>query len=131
MSHHAILDNIKALDFVNFQLAELTTIKQKLEAEIIELLDHHKEGSKTYEINKYKIIVKTDVIYSLDKSEYAVYKDKLSKEFNPVRESTKYTIDAKTMHLVDEYASAQELDILSKFITKKPAKPNVKITANV
>jgi len=67
MNDNMLKDNIGALDFVNFQIAELIDIKQKLETSIIDGLKHAHEGSKTYDVGKYKVTVKTDFIYSLDK----------------------------------------------------------------
>jgi hypothetical protein len=124
-------DNVKALDFVNFQIAELLDIKQKLELKIIEDLRHNHEGSRTYEVGKHKVTIKTDYIYSLDKEEYQIYKSQIPAEFNPVRESIKYDIDKRIIKKCDDYASNKDMLTLSKFITKKPAKPNVKIGANI
>jgi hypothetical protein len=124
-------DNVKALDFVNFQIAELIDIKQQLELKIIEGLHHDHEGSKTYEVGMHKVTVKTDFIYSLNKEEYQIYKYKIPTEFNPVKESVKYEVDKRIMKKCDDYASQDDMMILSNFITKKPAKANVKIGANI
>ncbi len=124
-------DNVKALDFCNFQIAELLEIKQKLELKVIEGLAHEHEGSRTYEVGKHKVTVKTDYIYSLDKEEYQIYKSQIPAEFNPVRESIKYDIDKRIVKKCDDYASNDDMMLLSKFITKKPAKANVKIGANI
>ncbi len=35
------------------------------------------------------------------------------------------------MKKCDDYASSDDMMLLSKFITKKPAKANVKVSANV
>lgn len=124
-------DNVKALDFVNFQIAELIEIKSKLELKIIEGSGHDREGSRTYEIGKHKVTIKTDFIYSLDKDEYQIYKSQIPSEFNPVRESMKYDIDKRVIKKCDDYASREDMILLSKFITKKPAKANIKIGANI
>lgn len=131
MLEHILIDNIKSLDFVNFQIAELLTIKQKIEDSIIEGLEHTHEGAKTYAVDKYKVTIKTDFIYSLDKEEYQVIKSKIPTEFNPVKESTSYLIDKRIIKNAEQYASTDELMLLSQIITKKPSKPNVKVSANV
>lgn len=123
--------NVKALDFVNFQIAELLDIKKKLELKIIEGSGHDYEGSKTYEIGKHKVTIKTDFIYSLDKEEYQIYKSQIPAEFNPVRESIKYEVDKRMMKKCDSYASKDHMMLLSNFITKNPAKANIKIGANI
>lgn len=126
-----INEKVKALDFVNYQISELAEIKQKLELEIIESLEHVHEGQKSYEVGKYKVTVKTDYIYSLDKEEYAVLKSHLPQEFNPVKESISYTIDKRIIKKAEDYASSDDLMLLGKLISKKPGKPNVKVLANV
>ena len=131
MNKQLLEDNVKALDFCNFQIAEILDIKQKLELKIIEGLEHTYEGSKTYEVGKHKVTVKTDYIYSLDKEEYQVYKSKIPAEFNPVRESIKYEVDKRLMRKAEEYASKDDMMLMSNFITTKPAKANVKIGANI
>ena len=124
-------DNVKALDFVNYQLAELVKIKQKLELKIIEGLRHEHEGTRTYEVGTHKVTIKTDLIYTLDKEEYEIYKQKIPLEFNPVKESIKYEVDKRLMRKAEEYASKDDMMLMSNFITSKPAKANVKIGANI
>ncbi len=131
MQDHILKDNIKALDFVNFQIAELIDIKQKLEVTVIEGLNHTHDGSKTYEVGTYKVVVKTDYIYSLDKEEYQIYKSKIPPAFNPVREDISYRIDKRIVKQAEEYGSSADLMLLGKLIVKKPSKPNVKVSANV
>lgn len=126
-----INEKVKALDFVNYQMSELVEIKQKLELEIIEDLKHVHEGQKSYDIGKYKVTIKTDYIYSLDKEEYGVMKSHIPQEFNPVKESVSYTIDKRIIKKAEEYASNDDLMLLGKLISKKPGKPNVKVLPNV
>lgn len=131
MNDHVLKDNISALDFVNFQIAELIDIKQKLELKVIEGLQHNHEGSKTYDVGKYKVTVKTDFIYSLDKDEYHIYKSKIPPAFNPIKEDISYRIDKRIIKHAEEYASSEEMLLLGQLIVKKPSKPNVKVSANV
>jgi predicted O-linked N-acetylglucosamine transferase (SPINDLY family) len=126
-----VREEVTALNLVNFQLAELLQIKQQLEASIIKQLDHDIEGSKTYDVDRYKVTIKTDFIYALDKAEYEIYKHHIPVEFNPVKESIAYTVDKRVVNKAETYASSKELLLLSKIIHKKPAKPNIKVTANV
>jgi hypothetical protein len=131
LNNQLLEDNVKALDFVNFQIAELLDIKQKLELKIIDGIGHNYEGSRTYEVGKHKVTIKTDLIYSLDKEEYQIYKSQIPSEFNPIKESIKYEVDKRIMKKCDEYASKDDMMMLSNFITTKPAKANVKIGANI
>lgn len=123
-------DNVKALDFVNYQIAELIEIKKKLETKIKEDLKHEYKGSKTYTVGKHKVTVTTGSIYTINKAEYEIYKNSLSKEFNPVRESKKYEFINSVMKKAEEYASKEELLIMSNFITENEAKLNIKVSAN-
>lgn len=131
MQEHILKDNITGLNRVNYQLAKLLEFKQKLEEEIIKGLEHDQEGSHTYSVGKYKVTIKTDWIYSLDKKEYPIYQKKIPTEFNPVKEFISYTVDKRIAREAEEYASSDVLLLIGKIITKKPAKPNVKILANV
>lgn len=121
-------DNVKALDFVNYQIAELIEIKQKLEAEIKESLNHNIKGSKTYEVGKHKVTITTGSIYTLNKEEYEVYKNRIPTEFNPIKESKKYEVINSIMKKAEEYASKEDMLLISNFITEKPSKLNIKVS---
>ena len=119
------------LNRLNFEMARIKAIKEEIEALLIAALDHNKEGQKTYTVNEFAVTVKTDIIYSLDKAEYQVYKSHISSQFDPVKEKISYEIDKKTMREIEIYAGEDELLTISKFISKKPAKASVKISAAV
>lgn len=130
-SHKELLETIETLEVVNFQLAQLKEIKERLEVQIVEKVDHNMEGQKKYNCGKYAVTVKSGFIYSLDKDEYQIYKSHLQDTLNPVREKISYEIDKKHIKEVEKYASAKDLEIMSHFINKKPAKVAVSIKANV
>jgi hypothetical protein len=131
MQEHILKDHINALNNVNFQIAKLLEFKVKLEEEIIKGLKHDHEGSHTYDVGKYKVTVKTDWIYSLDKKKYQLYKNNIPAELNPVKESISYVVDKRIVRQAEIDANADDLLLLGKIISKKPAKPNVKILANI
>lgn len=122
---------IETLNIVNYQMAQLKDIKERLENQLVERVDHKIEGQKKYDFGKYAVTIKSGVIYSLDKAEYQVYRGHLQESLNPVREKITYEIDKKHMKEVEKYASDKELEIMAHFITKKPAKVSVSIKANV
>lgn len=131
MNENKIHDNISCLNSLNFKIAELLTIKEKIEKEIIGLFNHDKEGSKTYNIEKYNVIIKTDFTYSLNKDLYEAIKYEIPISINPVKEFISYTINKKLLKDIEKSNDSHSLLTLSKIITKKPLKPNIKISANV
>ena len=126
-----IVDFIKTLEQVNYQIAELKRMKEEIESIIIKTLDHNLEGSKTYEVEKYAVTVKTEMIYTLDKENYLLLRDTLNPKFDPVVERVRYDVNKKVMRDAQEYASQDDLLLLAECISKKPAKPNVKIGAAI
>jgi hypothetical protein len=122
---------ISTLSAINFQIAELQRIKEALEPRVASLLQHGDEGSKTYVAGKYKVTCKTGWIYSLDKEEYEINKNRLSKGFNVVRERVAYDIDKNVLKDIEKYGSVDDLNVLATFVSKKPSKLNVKITAGI
>ncbi len=123
-----IKDNVITLNLINHQLAELNKIKQEIESRLCALFEHNDEGSKTYIANKFKVTVTTGFNYSLDKDEYEVLANRVPVCFNPVRKRIAYDLDKQIIRDAEKYASADELDLLSQFIEKKPKKIHVKIS---
>lgn len=130
-SARELLEVVETLEIVNYQLAQLKEIKERLENQVVEKVNHTIEGQKKYDCGKYAVTVKSGVIYSLDKNEYQIYKNHLQESLNPVREKISYEIDKKHMKEVEKYASQKDLEVMAHFITKKPAKVSVSIKANV
>ncbi len=136
-------DHLKNLETVNFQLAELKLIKEKIEAKILSLSGRvtysdnetiasiDKDGAETHFYGKYKVTIGTSYIYSIDKDEYAVLKNRISPLYCPIKEVVKVEVDKRKLRECERYASEDELLVLSQIITKKFAKPTVKITANI
>lgn len=124
-------EDINTLNLVNFQIAELSEIKEKIEARIVKSLNHGEDYSKTYQQGKYKVTVTTGWNYSLDKEEYEVMQSRIPAAFNPVKIRTAYDLDKQVLRDAEKYASDEELLLLSQFITKKPKKLHVSIKAGV
>ncbi len=125
----AIKDTVTTLNLINFQVAELLRIKEELEARLNALLEHPDEGQKTYTHEKYKITIKSGYTFSLNKEEYEAIGARVPSQFNPVKTRVAYDLDKKIIRDAEKYASSEELEIISSFISKKPSKINVKITA--
>lgn len=117
-----MLEQIKELDLVNKELAKLKLLKEELEETILsEFHDHPYEGQRTYEVDSYKITVKTGINFKVDKERYQELEIPL--ELNPVREVLKLEIDLrKIRELKRDHAL-----FLSEFITETPSKPTVVI----
>lgn len=122
-------EDITTLNLVNFQIAELAEIKERLEARIAESLHHGEDYSKTYQQGKFKVTVSTGWNYTLDKEEYQILESRIPEAFNPVRTRLAYDIDKQVLRDAEKYGSADDLMLLSHFITKKPKKLSIRITA--
>lgn len=126
-----IEDIAKTLNLCNYQLAELTRVKEELEQRLAASLEHGDEGQKTYICGKYKIQVTTGFNYTLDKEEYALMKSRINNDFDPVKERIAFDIDKKVIRDNWKYASAQDLLLLNKIIITNPKKLAVKVMAAV
>lgn len=134
---------IKDLEHVNYHIAQLAIDKSALEKKLLEytkrvtygesgdITDISHEGQKSHVYGKYRVTIKTDYIYTLNKDEYSIYKQYVPKGLNPVQETTKYEVNKRIFRDAHKYASNDELNAMYKFIVLKPSKPNVKIEANV
>ena len=138
-----IEQHIQDLETVKYQIAELKIIQEKIEARVIQLADRGEfnesgeliaithEGEKTTIQGKFKLTIRTDYLYAIDKGEYEVYMNTLPDQYNPVRTKVSYDIDKRLLREAEKYASHDEMIVLGKIITKKLAKPAVKFTLNV
>jgi len=126
---YQVIDYVKTLNTVNFEIAELVRIKEELEMKLADLLDHQHDGSKSYICDKYKVTLTTGWNYSLNKDEFLVIGSRLPRCFNPVRQKIAYEIDKEVIREAERYASSEELQLLSQIITKKPKKLHLKISA--
>lgn len=117
-----MLEQIKELELVNKELAKLKLLKEELESILLsEFHDHPYEGQRTYEVDAYKVTIKTGINYKIDRERYQELH--IPSELNPVREVLKLEIDLKK---VRELKRDHAL-FLSEFITETPSKPTVVI----
>ena len=134
---------VRDLDHINYLIAELNADKLKLEKRLLErfnrvtycesgnIAEIAHEGQKPHVCGKYKVTIKTDYIYSLNKEEYSIYKHTLPHAFNPVNETIKYEVNKRAFREAQKYASLSEQQMLARFIELKPAKPSIKIEAHL
>lgn len=139
---------VKDLNTINLQIAEATVFKKKIERAICEQLGRaqfdqdeengkiliksiNHEGTLTHEVGKYKVTIKTDYIYKINKSEYEILKNQFSKEFNPVKTKTAYTVDKDKFQKISEYGSLDDIKLRDEIITLIPSSPSITIKVNV
>lgn len=137
-----IEQHIQDLDTVNYQIAELKLIKEKIESIVLELAGRatfneageiikiSREGERSEIQGKWKLTIKTDYTYNINKEEYEIIKNIIPSQYNPIRITPSYSIDKRLMREAEKYASNEELAILSGVITKKISKPVVKFSLN-
>jgi len=126
-----IQDTAKTLNQINYQLAELTRMKEELEQRLSATLEHGEDGQKTYIEGRWKITVRTGFNYTLDKEKYEMLGRHLNSSIDPITRVTKYEINKKTLRDSYVHASEKELEIINEIISKKPAKLNITITSGV
>ena len=124
-----LVDNVKTLNLISYQIAELQRIKEELEARVCALLEHGNEGSKTYIVDKWKVTCKTGYNYSLDKEEYDILESHLKPCFNPVRKRVSYDLDKQVIRDTYKYACGDDLKLFNKLISRKPSKLAVTLKA--
>lgn len=144
----AAIEMIETLNRINFQIAELATIKEVIEQKLIKhvgraefiqdeetgkllLIDITRTGTHQHCIGKYKVKIKTDYNYGIDKEEYQILKGHFRNEFDPVSIETSYKVNKKILDAIDKYGSEEDRRLKDKVIIMKPAKPHVSIGANV
>lgn len=126
-----IQDTAKTLNQINYQIAELTRMKEELEQRLSATLEHKEEGQQTYIEGRWKITVKTGFNYSLDKEEYESIGRRLPAQFDPVNKIVKYELNKKIIRDAYTYGSKHDIEILDQIIKKKPAKLSVTIGSAV
>ena len=123
-----IIDLAKTLMGVNDSLASLTVIKEELTARMAALLQHRDEGQNTYKVGKYAIVCKSGYIYSLDKEEYEVLKDKFTPGLDPIKVKQSYEINRDMLRKLELYGSAGDKSLVEDLISVKPSKLSVKVS---
>lgn len=119
------------LENVNYQIAELSRIKEELEIKLNNIIKHPDEGQKSYIYGKYKITITSGYNYTLNKEEYLTLGSRLPECFNPVKERIAYDLDKKIIKDCEKYGSNEERLLLSDIICKKPKKLHIKIGQGV
>lgn len=115
------------LERLNKQLAKLRLDKEQMELELIAVIGHEYEGSKTYDIGERSVTLKTDMIYSLDKKAYMSGDVYLSPEFDPILKKITYEVNKKLFDAYEQIAPLADREALHALVEKKPSKPNVSI----
>lgn len=126
-----INEKLNELNDINEQLKNLVLIKENLTQKIVSALNHNHEGQKTYDCGNWSIEVKTPYIYSFNKKLYEASDIRIPNKFNPVKESTSYSIDKR---LCDKYINEAPKEIkeqLILLIEKKPGKASITIKENI
>jgi len=126
-------DKLSHLDKINYEIAQLRGIKEKLESRVKELFNHEKIGQSTYRHGKYGVVITTGYNYKLNKSEYEVMKGFIPAEFNPVvvTEKVEYKVNPSLYKHAEEYADNETLRLLSELMPKEDSKLNVVLKAAV
>lgn len=120
-------DSIKKLEAVNKKIAKLTLEKEELTGDIIAALGHQKEGQKTYEVDMWKVTVKTPYIYALDVKSYKNGDVYLDPEFDPIKQTVSYSVDKKLFDSCFRLAPESTRNALTQLITVKPGKASVTV----
>lgn len=115
------------LEKINQKIAKLRLEKEQKELDLIELMGHNLEGSKSYDLADRVVTLKTDMIYSLDKKSYVKGDVYIPDEWDPVLQNITYEVNKKLFNQYEQTAPESVKEILNALITKKPSKPNVTI----
>jgi hypothetical protein len=115
------------LECVNKKIAKLRLDKEQMELELIAVIGHEMEGSKTYDVGDRSVTLKTEMIYSLDKKAYISGDVYLDPCFDPILKKTVFEVNKKLFNTYEQIASESAREALNALITKKPSKPSVSI----
>ena len=115
------------IEAINKKLAKLRLDKESKELELIGVIQHMHEGSKTYDIGIHSVTVKTDMIYALDKKAYISGDVYLDPAYDPILQKITYEVNKKLFNAYEQMAPIETREALWKLIEKKPSKPNVSI----
>lgn len=114
---------LKELIDVRRQLDNLQSDELDLMRQLIRELNHDKLGSKTYDIDGEKVVIKTGENIRIDKAKLS----EVWTEDMPFNRKYDYTIKQKEFDEVMKSGSVQERKALSELVTTSPAKPSIKI----
>lgn len=114
---------IVRLQEVRSQIASLESAEAELVAAIIAEAGHNKTGQGTYDMDGYKITIKTGENVTLDKK----WLNEHWKETMPINRVYAYSLRQKDFDALMSHGTAAQRSLLAKIVTTKPAKPSVKI----
>ena len=126
-----IQETAMTLHAISLQVAELLRIKEELEARLNALLEHGDDCQKTYTYGRWKVTVKSGYNYSLNIDEYETMGHFLPKGFDPVRKVLKHELNKNIIKACEQYGSEEEKALMKKFVSLKPSKLHVKVSAGV
>lgn len=127
------LEKIRQLDV---EIGVLIDDRKKLEqekakyyAEVIEELHHNKDGQKSYDVDEYKVTVKTpnDYKIKLPRHEVEELLKKLPQKYNCFTQEVKYKVDKKLYDEFIQTASKAARNILDKLVEIKPRKETIEV----
>lgn len=125
------IEIVDQLEKLNKKLAKMRLDKERLELELIGVIGHEYEGSKTYDIADRKVTLKTEMIYSLDKKMYTSGEVYLPPEFDPILQKVTYEVNKRLFNAYEQMAPDSVREVLNTLITKKNSKPNVSIEVRI
>jgi hypothetical protein len=115
------------LEKLTKKLAKIRLDKEQMESDLIALIGHDMEGSKSYDFHDRTITIKTDMIYSLDKKAYENGDVYLPPEFDPILKKVTYEVNKKLFNAYEKMSPINIRNTLNELIEKRPSKPNVTI----
>jgi hypothetical protein len=115
------------LEDINKALAKLKLDKEERELELIKVIGHRYEGSRSYDVGFHSVTIKTDFIYALDKKAYLNGDIFIPEEFDPILKKTTYEVNKNLFNQYEKMAPDSIRNSLNELITKKESKPNVSI----
>lgn len=134
-------EHIANLEMINYQLGDLKRIKEALEKKILTNIGLVKyegskitsvahDGAQTLIIDRYKLVIKTNKLYKIDKKDYESLVSNIPNSLNPVRKSFKYVIDRGKMEEIEQSGSKEEKELVASFVGFDYSKPSIIITSN-
>lgn len=114
---------IKRLQEVRSQIAALESAESELVAAIIHESGHNKTGQGTYDMDGYKVTIKTGENVTLDKA----LLNTIWKETMPINRTYSYTLRQKDFDALMANGTAAQRSLLSKIVTSRPSKPVIKV----
>jgi len=114
---------VTLLQEVRSQIASLESAEAELVAAIIAEAVHNKTGQGTYDMDGYKVTIKTGENVTLDKS----LLNTIWKPTMPINRTYSYTLRQKDFDALMANGTAAQRSLLSKIVTSRPSKPSIKV----